>query len=116
MPTAATSTLDLDHLLSVLTALKNGDFSVRMPETQTVSPEREIVSTLNALVDQGRTLCSEITRVSTSAAEGRFDDRVDADELGGAWKEAAGELNWANRRLAGHMRGVTGAVETLARG
>ncbi|MDQ3221947.1 MAG: hypothetical protein M3Q75_00480, partial [Gemmatimonadota bacterium] len=60
---ASSETLDTDHLLAVLTAVRKGDFSVKMPMSQT-GVAGKISDTLNDIIELNRETSREFERVS----------------------------------------------------
>src|SRR5713101_3357299 len=78
MPAAPvpTDTLDTRQLLSVLTAMKKGDFSVRLPLDQT-GVAGKIADTLNDVIELNQKLHNELQRISTVVGkEGKTTQRA----------------------------------------
>ena len=68
--------LDQREMLAVVTALKKGDFSVRLPETWTGTAGR-IASTLNDVIEMSQRHTLELERISRSVGkEGKIHQRV----------------------------------------
>src|SRR3712207_9149039 len=71
----APDTLDTDELLAVLTAVRKGDFSVKMPVSY-VGVAGKIADALNDIIDLNRETTREFERVSQAVGkEGRITDR-----------------------------------------
>ena len=87
--TAPADSLDLEQLLSVLTALKKGDFSVRMPVAKT-GLAGKIADTLNDIIDLNQRTTEEFARISTVVGkEGRITQRASLGAPGGSWSASA---------------------------
>ena len=81
------------QLLGVLLAVRNGDFSVRMPIDRT-GLAGKIADTLNDVVQQNADLVDEIQRLRQSVGrDGRTDDRAALPHAIGGWKVAVTSLN-----------------------
>src|SRR5688572_19669326 len=75
IPTAS-DTLDLDELLTVLTAVRKGDFSVRMRPTRT-GQAGKVADLLNEIVELNQGMAREFERVSLAVGkEGRITQRA----------------------------------------
>ena len=89
MPTAQatqeTDELDLKQLLRTLTAVKKGDFSVRMPIDQT-GMAGKIANTLNDIIEMNERMANELDRISTVVGkEGKITQRASLGNAGGSW-------------------------------
>ena len=74
--TPTRATLDQRVLLSVLTRLRRGDFSARMPEDLT-GMAGKIADTLNAVIDTNQRLGRELERVGRAVGkQGRTSQRL----------------------------------------
>jgi signal transduction histidine kinase/HAMP domain-containing protein/ActR/RegA family two-component response regulator len=89
----ASEEFDQAQLLSILSDVRDGDFSVRMPVAWTGVPGK-IADTLNEVIAANQTLGAELTRVTHAVGkEGKLSQRV---ALGGSdrvWAEAVGSVN-----------------------
>ncbi len=95
MRTAPVSTGGLDHpqLLNALIALKQGNFTVRMPPDQT-GIEGKIADTLNEVLDRHERLTKEIHRISTVVGkEGKTSQRAACDGFQGSWGSCIDAVN-----------------------
>ena len=73
---ASTDLLDTEQLLAVLTAIRKGDFTVRMPMSQ-VGVVGKISDTLNDIIDLNRETTRELERVSQAVGkEGKITQRA----------------------------------------
>src|SRR3712207_90450 len=81
----ASDTLDSEELLAVLTAVRRGDFSVRMPATKT-GVAGKVADLLNDIVALNEDMAREFERVGrTVGKEGRITQRAHLPSAGGAW-------------------------------
>ena len=88
--TRTASTLDENAVLSVLSKVKAGDFSVRLP-LDWVGVAGKIADGLNEVITQNQALEAELARVSQVVGkEGRFSQRA---ALGGRWSNAVDSVN-----------------------
>ncbi|MCI0630496.1 MAG: HAMP domain-containing protein, partial [Phycisphaerales bacterium] len=84
---------ELSRLLSTLVALKNGDFSVRLPLDWT-GLGGKIADTLNEVIAQNQRLASELQRVShTVGKEGKIGQRASIGNVGGSWETLVDSVN-----------------------
>src|SRR5687768_17614191 len=80
--------LDPAAMLTVLAAVKRGDFSVRLPVESTGLAGR-VVDMLNEIIELNQKLAAEICRVSNVVGkEGRISQRVSLSGASGAWAES----------------------------
>ncbi|AFZ15373.1 GAF sensor hybrid histidine kinase [Crinalium epipsammum PCC 9333] len=97
MPTAQatqdTDELDLKQLLRTLTAVKKGDFSVRMPIDQT-GMAGKIADTLNDIIEMNERMANELDRISTVVGkEGKITERASLGSAGGSWQDSVNSIN-----------------------
>src|SRR5437867_1746737 len=114
MPDAAADrgTIDAQRLLSVLTSLKNGDFSVRMPAGEGAAGE--IARTLNGIIALNEKMAGEFKRIEFSVGkEGRITERANLGRAKGAWASCIKSVNTLVGNLihpTNEMARVIGAV------
>ncbi len=78
---ASSDALDTDQLLAVLTAVRKGDFSVKMPMSQT-GVAGKISDVLNDILELNRETTREFERVSQAVGkEGKITQRAQKSEL-----------------------------------
>src|SRR5437016_1637010 len=78
--------LDPSQLLRVLTAVKKGDFTTRMPVDKT-GVAGKIADTLNDLIDLNERAVKELERVSTAVGkDGMIAQRASLDNASGGWQ------------------------------
>jgi signal transduction histidine kinase/DNA-binding response OmpR family regulator/HAMP domain-containing protein len=88
-----THTLDTGQLLSVLTAVKKGDFSARMPVDRT-GIAGKIADTLNDIIELNEKLCAELARISTIVGkEGKTARRASIGAADGSWATCVDAVN-----------------------
>jgi HAMP domain-containing protein/CheY-like chemotaxis protein/signal transduction histidine kinase len=95
MPTesAGTDTLDLRQLLSVLTSVKKGDFTARMPLDQ-VGLAGKVADALNDIIESNERLCGEMARISTVVGkEGKTTQQAQMPSAGGSWAGCIDSVN-----------------------
>jgi methyl-accepting chemotaxis protein len=105
--------LDAPQVLAALTALKRGDFSVRLPADWT-GVGGKIADTLNDVIELNQRLAREIDRVShVVGKEGKINERLSLGDVSGSW---ASKVNAVNTliddlgRPTSEMARVIGAV------
>jgi HAMP domain-containing protein len=91
--TDLSETLDPRVLLAALTALKKGDFSVRMPSDLT-GLTGKIADTLNEIIENSEQMASSIVSVSRVVGrDGRLSQRAAAPVVGGGWATIVNSVN-----------------------
>ena len=88
-----TDALDAKQLLSVIVALRNGDFSARMPVENTGLPGK-ISDALNDVVELNAELVAELQRIRKEVGqEGKTKERGTLSQAAGGWKAAISAVN-----------------------
>jgi HAMP domain-containing protein/CheY-like chemotaxis protein/signal transduction histidine kinase len=91
--TELTDTLDAKQLLGVLTALKKGDFSARMPSDLT-GLAGKIADTLNEIIEINEQMAEGITVVSRVVGrDGRLTQRASVPTVSGGWATIVKSVN-----------------------
>jgi HAMP domain-containing protein len=107
------STLQDEQLLNALTALKNGDFSARLPADQD-GTTKEIAETFNATMEQLSQLSREVRRIMREIGpEGRFGGQAQVDHLSGTWRELVDDVNHTGALLTGQLRNFSEVCHNL---
>src|SRR5579875_3607339 len=89
----APHTLDAVALLSALTALKKGDFTVRLPLHWT-GLAGKVADTFNDVVELNQRMVRELDRLSRVVGkEGHITQRASLGDVGGSWAEAVHSVN-----------------------
>ncbi|MBI5607008.1 MAG: HAMP domain-containing protein, partial [Deltaproteobacteria bacterium] len=92
-PTKETGTLDAKEVLKVLVAVKNGDFSVRLPAEWT-GINGKVADTFNDILAYKQRMVSEIKKVSQAVGrEGKIRKRMAMGEGSGEWGEMVEAVN-----------------------
>ena len=85
--------LDSRELLAALTALKKGDFSVRMP-TDLTGLDGKIADTLNEIMENSDEMANGIVNVSRIVGrDGRLSQRAAPPHVGGRWATIVNSVN-----------------------
>ena len=91
--TEFSDTLDPRVLLAALTALKKGDFSVRMPSDLT-GMNGKIADTLNEIIENSEQMAGSIASVSRVVGrDGRLLQRAAPSQAGGGWATIVNSVN-----------------------
>jgi hypothetical protein len=116
LPSPEPARPDLEQLLRVLTAVKNGDFSQRLPEGQE-GIAGELAGVVNELAAMNEQLCAETTRIAREIGlEGRFGGQAEVAGVEGAWKERVEGLNGMAAGLTNQVRVLSHRVTGIAMG
>src|SRR5262245_58766657 len=85
--------VDLETLLAALTALRRGDFSVRLP-TKWTGLSGKVGDTFNEVMDQLEGMTNELDRISRVVGkEGKIKQRASVGGLSGAWGGTIDSVN-----------------------
>src|ERR687893_566429 len=113
---AATDVLDTDQLLAVLTAVRKGDFSVKMPVSQ-VGVAGKISDALNDIIDLNRETAREFERVSKAVGkEGKITQRAHLHGAAGAWAASVNSVNTLIGDLVQPTSEVARVIGAVAKG
>ena len=105
----------LQRLLSVLTALNEGDFSRRLPTCQE-GVASAIAYTLNTLLGRLEAVASEMNRITGEVAVGKFGGQAEVEGLSGTWKELIDNLNLMTATLTDQVRDISRVTSGVADG
>jgi HAMP domain-containing protein/signal transduction histidine kinase/CheY-like chemotaxis protein len=87
------NSLDKAMLLTALTALKKGDFSVRLP-IDLEGMDGKIADTFNDVIELNQRMAEEMDRLSRVVGkEGRINQRASIGETQGAWSREVSAIN-----------------------
>jgi len=108
--------MDEEQLLVVLTALKEGDFTKRMPVGASGTAGR-ISETVNALMEQLTAFTVETDRITREVGiEGRFGGQAEVPGLSGAWQGTLEGLNQMAGSLTNQVRDFAATTTAVANG
>ncbi|MGC2402557.1 MAG: HAMP domain-containing protein [Acidobacteriaceae bacterium] len=106
----------LDEILARLQAVRDGDFSVRLPGSWIGLPGK-IADTFNEIVAANQQMARELQRVGQVVGkEGRTRERTRFYESRGAWGEMEGSVNTLIEDLLRPTTEVTNAIAAVAQG
>ncbi|MFC3828830.1 MULTISPECIES: HAMP domain-containing protein [Niastella] len=108
----------LDHreLLHVLTQVKNGNFSVRMPIDQ-VGLTGKICDTLNEIISLNEKMMMEFTRGgNTIGKQGKLNQRIELPNARGAWRTGVESLNILISDLVHPTIEIADVISSVAKG
>src|ERR1051326_3306384 len=103
-------------LLRALTAMKKGDFSVRMP-VEFTGVQGKIADTLNDILDMSDRMSSEVERIATVVGkEGKLSARAQVPASGGEWAVLAESVNSLITDLVQPTNEIARVIGAVARG
>jgi HAMP domain-containing protein/CheY-like chemotaxis protein/signal transduction histidine kinase len=103
-------------LLRVLTAVKKGDFKVRMPVEYTGAAGK-IADTLNDIIDMNEHMAREIERISSVVGkEGKLNQRAQVPAAGGSWAILADSVNSLIGDLVQPTNEIARVIGAVAKG
>ncbi|GAA5019514.1 HAMP domain-containing protein [Kitasatospora paranensis] len=106
----------LRRLLEGLTAVRDGDFSTRLPEG---GPGLlgEIAGVFNGMADQLSRVTSEVTRVAREVGtEGRLGGQADVRGASGTWRDLTDSVNAMAGNLTWQVRNIAQVTTAVAEG
>jgi len=107
---------ELHVVLAGLQAMRDGDFSVRLPGAWT-GLEGKIADTFNAIVAANQQMAQELTRVGQVVGkEGKTRERTRFDQSKGAWGAMESSVNTLVDDLLRPTTEVTRAIAAVAQG
>jgi osomolarity two-component system, sensor histidine kinase NIK1 len=110
--------IDVEQLHAFVLALREGDFSARLPEDQS-APWRvqEIAMHLNRHIEQMERMCAEFTRVAQEiGTQGRLGPQAEVWLGGGPWKQMLEAFNGMACNLTSQLRDFNRTAGLIARG
>ncbi|MBL0745340.1 HAMP domain-containing protein [Chryseolinea lacunae] len=104
------------ELLRVLTEVKNGNFSVRMPIDEE-GLNGKIYDTLNEIISLNETMMLEFTRAgNTIGKQGKLTQRIEIPSTKGAWSEGVNSLNVLISDLVHPTIEIAHVISSVAKG
>ena len=114
--TRESDNLDLKQLLRTLNAVKQGDFSARMPIDQT-GIAGKIADTLNDIIDQNERMAAEIQRIGNVVGkEGKISERASLGNVRGSWSDCVTSVNTLITDLVQPTSETTRVIRAVANG
>ncbi|MFW9262362.1 HAMP domain-containing protein, partial [Nostoc sp. CALU 546] len=108
--------LDLNQLLRTLNAVKQGDFSARMPIDHT-GVAGKIADTLNDIIDQNERMAAELQRIGNVVGkEGKIADRASLGNVRGSWSDCVTSVNTLITDLVQPTAETTRVIRSVANG
>lgn len=113
---ANTRTALLRDFEKVSTAIAQGDLTQKlMMDSQ--GEVLQIKNTINAMVDQLSTICSEVSRVAREVgAEGKLGGQANVPAPAGIWKELTENVNFMASNLTDQVRAIADVTTAVANG
>ncbi|WP_392477357.1 HAMP domain-containing protein [Nostoc sp. C110] len=108
--------LDLNQLLRTLNAVKQGDFSARMPIDHT-GVAGKIADTLNDIIDQNERMAAELQRIGNVVGkEGKIAERASLGDVRGSWSNCVTSVNTLITDLVQPTAETTRVIRSVANG
>jgi HAMP domain-containing protein/signal transduction histidine kinase/CheY-like chemotaxis protein len=108
--------LDTRHLLHVLTEVKNGNFSVRMPIDHS-GLSGKISDTLNEIIQLNEKMMLEFTKAgNTIGKQGKLTQRIEVPTAKGAWSMGVESLNILISDLVHPTIEIAHVISSVAKG
>jgi HAMP domain-containing protein/signal transduction histidine kinase len=106
----------MQQLLTGLTAVRGGDFSIRLPAGQDPLMN-DIAVVFNAMNEQLGVFTSEVTRVAREVGtEGQLGGQAEVPAVAGTWKDLTDSVNAMAGNLTGQVRAIAQVTTAVARG
>ena len=106
----------LESLLAGLTAVRDGDFSKRLPRTSDPLMN-EIAVVFNGMADQLDLFTAEVTRVAREVGtEGKLGGQADVRGVSGTWKSLTESVNAMADNLTSQVRNIAQVTTAVAQG
>ena len=116
VPTTGSAEFDMPVLLSALRKMRDGDFSVRLPNSWT-GLEGKVADTFNEIVAANQQMAGELKRIGQVVGkEGRTRERARFQQLHGSWGEIETSVNTLVDDLLRPTTEVTRAIGAVAQG
>ncbi|WP_234995989.1 HAMP domain-containing protein [Streptoalloteichus hindustanus] len=104
------------QLLAGLTAVRDGDFGIRLPDDGD-GLLGEIATVFNGMVDQLSLFTSEVTRVAREVGtEGRLGGQAEVPGVSGTWGDLTDSVNAMASNLTSQVRDIAEVATAVARG
>jgi HAMP domain-containing protein/signal transduction histidine kinase/CheY-like chemotaxis protein len=108
--------IDTKELFKVLTEVKNGNFSVRMPIDQ-IGINGKICDTLNEIIDFNEKMMLEFTKAGTIIGEqGKLTERLSLPKAKGSWHSGVEAINLLISNLVNPTIEIAHVIGSVAKG
>jgi len=115
-PDAPSDLMSSRELLRVLTEVKNGNFTVRMPIDE-VGINGKIFDTLNEIISLNEKMMLEFTKAgNTIGKQGKLTQRIEIPSTKGSWKEGVDSLNILISDLVHPTIEIAHVISSVAKG
>ena len=106
----------LKQLLAGLTAVRDGDFSTRLPQVGDELTD-EIARVFNGMVSQLARFTAEVTRVAREVGtDGKLGGQAEVTGVSGSWKDLTDSVNAMAGNLTDQVRDIAQVATAVARG
>src|SRR6202046_3973814 len=106
----------MEQLLTGLSAVRGGDFSIRLPAGQDPLMN-EIAAVFNGMNEQLGVFTAEVTRVAREVGtEGQLGGQAEVPAVAGTWKDLTDSVNAMAGNLTGQVRAIAQVTTAVARG
>src|SRR5436190_8924525 len=107
---------DARELLHVLTEVKNGNFSVRLPIDR-LGMDGKIYDTLNEIISLNEKMMAEFTKAgNTIGKQGKLTQRIEVPDAKGAWSTGVESLNSLISDLVHPTIEIAHVISSVAKG
>jgi HAMP domain-containing protein/signal transduction histidine kinase/CheY-like chemotaxis protein len=107
---------DDKQLLSVLTAVRNGNFTVRMPIDR-IGLQGKVYDTLNEIISLNEQMMLEFTRAgNTIGKQGKLTQRIEVSSAKGSWSTGVDSLNALISDLVHPTIEIAHVISSVAKG
>ncbi len=107
---------NLQRLLDGLKAVRDGDFSTRLPQVDDVLMD-EMAVVFNGMVDQLTLFTSEVTRVAREVGtDGKLGGQAAVPSVSGNWKNLTDSVNAMADNLTGQVRDIAEVATAVGKG
>jgi len=106
----------LRKLLAGLTAVRDGDFRIRLPQTGDELTD-EIARVFNGMADQLARFTAEVTRVAREVGtDGKLGGQAEVPGVSGSWKDLTDSVNAMAGNLTDQVRDIAQVATAVAQG
>src|SRR5215469_11032602 len=106
----------MQQLLAGLTAVRGGDFSIRLPDDRDPLMN-EIAAVFNAMNEQLGVFTSEVTRVAREVGvDGKLGGQAQVPAVTGAWRDLTDSVNAMAGNLTSQVRNIAQVATAVAKG